>query len=619
MARLVWIGPCFVAALSAACGAPSPPPRSGSGTASDVVSSNVARDDYAGSDACAPCHHEIYDRWKASPMRNMTRHAGGGVIRAPFDGARVPFKGDLVTMEEHAGNKFMRVVTARAGAKLFRVTKVIGGRYREDFVGREVAGTEPDALPLGDPRDESVLPLSYMLFDKTWRYKGYSVMVTDRPRIERGAVWRKTCILCHNTAPLLTTIYDDLLGAGAKTYQGSISDSLLPSDRRLGFEVIDEARLAGALEREIELVSGREARGSSARERLAEAISVTQKQLEEKHLVEVGIGCEACHGGAKEHARDPKKRPTYEPVSAFLRTKAALGGKEHRAEAINRTCARCHTVLFSRYPYTWEGGLRSQNPGGSSINSGEARDFLLGGCAKKMTCTTCHDPHTEDAREKLDELGTVKGNRVCVGCHERYAGDEALRAHTHHAPSGEGSACLGCHMPRKNTGLGYALTRYHRIGSPTDRARVELDRPLECALCHHDKSVASLVGAMETWWSKRYDRARLVALYGPDLGVNALAATLAAGKPHEQIAAAGVAGARWKGGAAAAALAPLLYADYPLTRRYARAAMEAAVGRPISIDLDAPVEVIAREAARIVEAAIAPGGRGPGPSTPPRD
>ena len=52
-------------------------------------------------------------------------------------------------------------------------------------------------------------------------------------------------------------------------------------------------------------------------------------------------------------------------------------------------------------------------------------------------------------------------------------------------------------MPKKNTGLGYQLTRYHRIGSPTDAARVEKDRPLECALCHADKSVASLVSTME--------------------------------------------------------------------------------------------------------------------------
>ena len=47
-------------------------------------------------------------------------------------------------------------------------------------------------------------------------------------------------------------------------------------------------------------------------------------------------------------------------------------------------------------------------------------------------------------------------------------------------------------MPQKNLGLGYNLTRYHRIGSPTEKARVEGDRPLECALCHADKTVEEL-------------------------------------------------------------------------------------------------------------------------------
>ena len=63
-------------------------------------------------------------------------------------------------------------------------------------------------------------------------------------------------------------------------------------------------------------------------------------------------------------------------------------------------------------------------------------------------------------------------------------------------------------MPRKNMGLGYDLTRYHRIGSPDRPGRVERDRPLECALCHVD-SVGELVGSMERWWGKRYDRGAL--------------------------------------------------------------------------------------------------------------
>src|SRR5207249_8859954 len=127
-----------------------------------------------------------------------------------------------------------------------------------------------------------------------------------------------------------------------------------------------------------------------------EAARETRERFDERNLVELGIGCEACHNGSKAHADDPAKRPSFELESKVLRVEGprTKGAEPTRASWINRTCARCHTVLFSEYPYTWEGGLRSRSPGGSHINSGEARDFILGGCADRMACPTCHDPHS---------------------------------------------------------------------------------------------------------------------------------------------------------------------------------------------------------------------------------
>jgi predicted CXXCH cytochrome family protein len=619
------LGPRAIALLLAGCRTPAPPPAPPASPPPDarVVSSNVERRDYAGSAACAPCHSEIYDTWKASPMHRMTRPAALDAIRAPFDGGVFRFKGDQVTFEAREGRRYMRVQSQAGhdggdphtpgpagGAQLFRVTRVIGGRYREDFTGVQVQSTDEASPPLdgGDPTEEPVLPVSYLLFAKQWRYKGYSVMVTERPHLgKHGAPWRQTCIFCHNTEPYLATVYDDLLGGGRSTYQGSVSDRLLPADRLWSAETTDPAALSHALADELAFLKAPPVPpAASAAETLEATVRATRDRFGEAQLVEVGIGCEACHNGAREHTQDPGRLPSFEPRSAYLRmatpnpTRASTPA---RAEWINHTCARCHTVLFSRYPYTWEGGLRNkrgQVPGGSSVNSGEARDFLLGGCAGALRCTACHDPHTEDRRADLDRLGTVAGNPVCSGCHAQYAAPAALAAHTHHAPDGDGSACLGCHMPRKNAGLAYALTRYHRIGSPTDTARVEKDRPLECALCHADKSVAELTGLMETWWKKRYDRAALRALYGDDLVVSPLVAALR-GKPHEQITAAAVLGERGRR-ASAGALLPLLSAEVPLVRYWAREALERLLGRPLPVDLDGDASAIQREAAAFVSA-----------------
>src|SRR5262249_54879237 len=176
----------------------------------------------------------------------------------------------------------------------------------------------------------------------------------------------------------------------------------------------------------------------------SEAIRATRSYFKGQHLAEVGIGCESCHGGTAEHVHDLAVRPSFEPRAAFLRVGAAR--EITRAEWINRTCARCHQVLFSRYPFTWEGGRRARDPGGSSIHSGEGRDFLLGGCSRELACTACHDPHGEDSRAKLVALATPAGNGVCTRCHDKYAEANALRAHAHHDPAGVGASCVGCHM-----------------------------------------------------------------------------------------------------------------------------------------------------------------------------
>ena len=97
-------------------------------------------------------------------------------------------------------------------------------------------------------------------------------------------------------------------------------------------------------------------------------------------------------------------------------------------------------------------------------------------------------------------------------------------------------------MPKKNMALDYALTRYHRIGSPDDPARVERDRPLECALCHADKTVASLVGDDGAWWKQKL-RPRARSRTSTARSTRApLVATLTRGKPHEQAVALAVLG-----------------------------------------------------------------------------
>jgi hypothetical protein len=209
-----------------------------------------------------------------------------------------------------------------------------------------------------------------------------------------------------------------------------------------------------------------------------------------------------------------------------------------------------------------------------------------------MACTTCHDPHRNDDPDDLAALATPAGNATCTKCHPAYVGREAVRTHAHHDPDGTGGVCINCHMPRKNLALTYTLGRYHRIGSPTERTRVESDRPLECALCHARKSAEELVSTMERWWGKRYDRQILQTLYG-DLQQPPLLSTLARGKPHEQAVA--IISLREQNQREALPLiARQIAHPIPLVRYQVRKAINAFVGRDCGIDLDRAVgEIIA--------------------------
>src|SRR3569623_1854152 len=142
-----------------ACGHPAAPRAV---PAAGPIASNVLRADYAGSSTCGDCHAAIYQSWEASPMRNMTRDAATAKIPAPFDGAMLRVGAETCTMTMVDGQRGM-IVNDLTGTHLFHITNVIGGRYREDFVGMEVGG---DGL-------EHVLPATFVFSSRSRRYKGY--------------------------------------------------------------------------------------------------------------------------------------------------------------------------------------------------------------------------------------------------------------------------------------------------------------------------------------------------------------------------------------------------------------------------------------------------------------
>src|SRR5690606_27183 len=122
------------------------------------------------------------------------------------------------------------------------------------------------------------------------------------------------------TLPHLATLYDDLLGPSAPSYQGSVTDDLLPASRTWRLAPPDEPGLARAVAAEVARVGGEAPDpGAPLPEVLRGAIRETRRHLGGADLVEVGVGCETCHGGAAEHAADPEVLPSFELRSPLVR------------------------------------------------------------------------------------------------------------------------------------------------------------------------------------------------------------------------------------------------------------------------------------------------------------
>src|SRR5262249_30374911 len=161
------------------------------------------------------------------------------------------------------------------------------------------------------------------------------------------------------------TLLDDLYGPGAPSYQGRVSDHLLPPTRDWRAVTRDDDGLRAAIRAEVTAVGGEALPDDENLPTTIHAgVNALRKQIDQSALVEGGIGCEACHGGSAEHVRDPHVMPSFEPrTSMFSITPPHRPATE--AAWIDRTCAHCHTVLFTKYPWTWEGAARTEPiPGG---------------------------------------------------------------------------------------------------------------------------------------------------------------------------------------------------------------------------------------------------------------
>jgi hypothetical protein len=342
-------------ALAACSSSPAdPPPAPKPVRGSIVADSTIGAKDYIGPAACGECHPDEHARWSASLHPRMNQRADGAI--GDFNNARVAYGGGEVQFARTANVPTMTFQRGDRSVR-YRVTRTIGVRGLQEYVGIEDAGIE------GGGGVEVRLPFGWWPKRGGWYPQPYFDPWLTEAQFDAYAPvrepWAERCPWCHSTYPF-------------------------------------EQRIARA--------SGPHAVGHGLEQFFESAPPATPDRLAVEQQITVGISCESCHLGGRAHAIGAPIH--FVPIGAKARAGApapATFATESRDPAIvNAVCAQCHSGPSPRFP-----------DGGATRNSSEALDLAASSCTTAR-CIDCHDPHRADAR--ADEARAVA---ACTRCHTK--------------------------------------------------------------------------------------------------------------------------------------------------------------------------------------------------------
>jgi predicted CXXCH cytochrome family protein len=452
--------------------------------------SNIRRGDYVGPDSCQACHPRNYGLWAEHPHRWMNALATAATVHGDFSGRSVlSYLGGRATFARQGDQYIMRLERGDV-RRTYAITQTIGSRFYQYYVGKQMEGPEPRTHHFY--HKDHVLPFGYWLAQKEWVpivHVGPEMPDGQRPDPfappEGGrhyAEYAVGCNHCHTTFPLA-----DLLGRRPDTVG---THAPYPLHWSMGKHLEEtQPSLYAALTEQIE-------RGPGVQK------NPTDDWDAPHYAVTLGVSCEACHLGARQHvASRGRVPPRFFPSSPNLWVETGGArldfGRSH--DNVNWACGRCHT------------GRRPQFAAGMSTwNSVEYADAMRGSCYSQLRCIDCHNPHR--ATGPRWSASPEQEYAVCLKCHEQFKPAAARQAHTHHPADSTGARCLNCHMPRINEGV-QDVVRTHMIYSPTRAEMIEANHPNACNLCHTDRPIDWTLDYLKEWYHAGYDGAKIAATY----------------------------------------------------------------------------------------------------------
>ncbi len=144
----------------------------------------------------------------------------------------------------------------------------------------------------------------------------------------------------------------------------------------------------------------------------------------------MGVGCESCHGAGSAHINAVRTGNMGNLQMEPLKT--ASGRR------INEICGACHMT---------EKLVNEMNMPKDSTGRFQPYAIAISKCFKqggeKMTCSTCHNPHSSISRD------TKRYESLCIQCHTPNAKPTPTIAPAKTCPVNATSGCIQCHMPQQ--------------------------------------------------------------------------------------------------------------------------------------------------------------------------
>ena len=454
--------------------------------------SNIKRDDYVGPQACGKCHEKQHAGWSKHPHRWMNALASEETVKGDFDDITMQYRGGTVRFTRDQ-SQYRMELKRRDTVRKYVVNQTIGSRHLQFYVGTLTDGPEPSGHPAY--LTNHVLPLGYELGRGRWMPAtgvGWDAYlygdVVDPFQVIRVPSYHENCIACHTTIP-----FGDWLLKNSPAGKPNPRLDVFAQMAKFSFHA--PGYLSDAYPDRFERSDVSQLRPT--RQDLQFLHQLHQTEASEL-AVTLGISCEACHFGGREHAENPKVPPRFFPAapSLVVHNRDEKTAFRRTAQNINLICGRCH---LNSQPPTYSGGM-------ATYNSNEYRDAIAGACYSELSCVHCHNPH--QATGPSWSVPREKEDGICLKCHQQFNAPRARLAHTHHLADSEGSRCMNCHMPRITEGL-VTVLRTHSIFSPTNAAMLGANDPNACNLCHLEKSINWTLQHLEEWYGATFDERQL--------------------------------------------------------------------------------------------------------------